>query len=358
MPKPKIATPWREIPDMVANRYKFLPTSVWTFGTNKLVKSIINDTNENIRKEKDFDSASYKTYGYSPVSISEFPEELARRIVAFWSEPHDMVLDNCMGRATRGVVTLMEGRNYIGVDIDSKTVENNRVVLSNYMKSRSKLKDLFNSFRLITANGCNISMIRDNSIDFNFTCPPYWCIEQYSGAEGDLSYCLTYESFLNMISLMVKEVYRTLKFGKFSVWVVGDFRIQGHFYNFHGDLIDIFKLAGFKHWDTIINVLKSPFTCRSVRATSTHYYTAKTHDYTLVFWKPSTTFIKHGRMPEGYHLRAKREQKRLNMFKDREEQPQLVQKEETKPERAKDYELSEPDPNFDWKKIINPDKGE
>ncbi|MYD31698.1 MAG: site-specific DNA-methyltransferase [Nitrospira sp. SB0661_bin_20] len=54
---------------------------------------------------------------------SKFPTELPRRAIKLFTDPDDIVLDCFMGSGTTALAALSEGRRYIGVDKEKKSVE-------------------------------------------------------------------------------------------------------------------------------------------------------------------------------------------------------------------------------------------
>jgi site-specific DNA-methyltransferase (adenine-specific) len=54
---------------------------------------------------------------------AKFPLELARRIVLLFSDKGDLVLDPFMGAGTTGLAAVRTGRNFIGIEKESKYVE-------------------------------------------------------------------------------------------------------------------------------------------------------------------------------------------------------------------------------------------
>lgn len=60
-----------------------------------------------------------------------FPEELARDQIITWSNPGDVVLDPMCGSGTTGKMAVLEGRNFIGIDISEKYVELSRNRINN-----------------------------------------------------------------------------------------------------------------------------------------------------------------------------------------------------------------------------------
>ena len=54
---------------------------------------------------------------------SKFPIELPRRLIRLFTEPWDTVLDCFIGSGTSAVAAIIEGRNYIGIDKEQKSVQ-------------------------------------------------------------------------------------------------------------------------------------------------------------------------------------------------------------------------------------------
>lgn len=54
---------------------------------------------------------------------SKFPVELARRAIKLYTDPGEIVLDCFVGSGTTAVAALIEGRQYIGIDKENKSVE-------------------------------------------------------------------------------------------------------------------------------------------------------------------------------------------------------------------------------------------
>lgn len=257
----------------VKEKYGFLPTSVKTFkNVPPKWKKIDGLLDINLERR----GADCK---YLPsLKYSKFSYELSEFVIKYWSEVNDTVLDPFMGWGIRGAVSICLKRNYIGFEISPSMHKNTSEFIS-------KVKDAnTGEYRAILGNGCLLNNISDSSIDFIFTCPPYWNIEKYESAKGQLSDCQTYEEFLKCIDEALSNCYRVLKPDKFCVWVVGDFR-KGGFKIFHKDVIDIAIKNGFIPWDIVISVLNSPFAWCQVGKCEKSRYTSKMHEYILVFKK-------------------------------------------------------------------------
>ena len=66
-----------------------------------------------------------------------FPEQLANDHIISWSNPGDLVLDPFVGSGTTAKMALLNGRNYIGVDISEEYCEIARKRISKYTQQQS-----------------------------------------------------------------------------------------------------------------------------------------------------------------------------------------------------------------------------
>ena len=247
-------------------------------------------------KERNSDSAETKFLlelcgksGYSARAAESFsimPANIVRRVIAFYSEPGDTVLDPCAGHNSRMQVTHEQGRNYIGYDVCHWFMEFNREVAGKIQKRDT---------RAFFGGECDIILREqssehleegDCSVDLVFTSPPYWDLEHYDDHPEQLGIGKTYEQFLDGLQRVAAECFRVLKPGKFCVFNVNDFRKDGRLYLYHADTLDRFQRAGFEPFDVIIMLWPSiPF--RSIFATQVERdkKTGKAHEYLLVFRK-------------------------------------------------------------------------
>lgn len=265
----------------VIQQFGFLNTSVWHLTKNPTLTLFLKDNSEArlIKRSNNSFLPGYK--------FSEFNPELARRIIKYWSEPGDTIYDSFPGRGTRGSVAFSLQRSYIGTEVSYSVFREVSKAYGFLCTSQLNPNPCHRlDLSIFHDDGCKRHhYIFDESIDMIFTCPPYWNLEKYESCTGQLSDCKSYEEFLEKIEDCVKECYRVLKPGKFSVWVVADFR-RKKFYCFHGDLINLHLKNGFLLWDVVINVLNSPFVSFKAQFNADMRYTSKTHEYVIVFKKP------------------------------------------------------------------------
>lgn len=62
-----------------------------------------------------------------------FPEQLANDHIISWSNPGDIVFDPFMGSGTTGKMALLNGRNFIGIELDKEyfAIAENRIRQAN-----------------------------------------------------------------------------------------------------------------------------------------------------------------------------------------------------------------------------------
>lgn len=73
---------------------------------------------------------------------AKFPIELPRRIIRLLTAPGDLVLDCFIGSGTTAVAAILEGRQYIGIDIEEKYVEMSRKACRRAVESLNGEKQL------------------------------------------------------------------------------------------------------------------------------------------------------------------------------------------------------------------------
>lgn len=214
-------------------------------------------------------------------ALSKFPQDVARTVVLFYTEPGDLVVDPFAGHNSRMELCVRAGRDYIGCDLSTQFMEFNR-------KRAEELRAEFKN-RKIKLYHCDS---RDQPMasgigDFTITSPPYWNREWYGNEPEQLGECSTYEEFLSSLKLCVAENYRTLKPGAFSVWFINDFRDKGRMYFYHCDLLRLGEEVGFLGHDIVVvdlgRGLRDGFVNEAVRCK----VIPKRHEYALVFRKPT-----------------------------------------------------------------------
>ena len=214
------------------------------------------------------------------IKYSQFNAELCEEIIKQWSNEGDIIVDPFAGWGTRAVVTETLGRRYEGYEISPNT----------YNRITQHTLGLGLRPNIILGDGVSMIDTPNDYADMILTCPPYHTLEYYEITPNQLTDIPKYKNFILKIEECIRNCWRVLKEDGYACWVVGDFRSEAKwkgFINYHGDIIEGFKKAGFKHWDTIILHNPSPLTPIVESNAIKWKYSAKVHEYLLVFKKVS-----------------------------------------------------------------------
>lgn len=200
-----------------------------------------------------------------------------RNLILRYSNPGEWILDQFMGSGT----TLIEGkllnRNVIGIDINPQAVSISEANLQFQCGKNSKVF-------IRNGNATNLYFIKNSSIDFICTHPPYANIIKYSnGIEGDIS-LFDVDEFLIAMRKVATEAFRVLKKKKMCAVMIGDIRKHGAVIPLGFRVMECFLQAGFTNKEIII---KEQHNCRS-----TDYWKKQNkkflllaHEYIFVFQK-------------------------------------------------------------------------
>lgn len=203
---------------------------------------------------------------------------IPRNIILRYSEVGDTVLDQFVGGGTTAVEAKLTGRNFIGIDINSKAVEISKSKCAFECDTTSLVDILQGDARKLT--------LENESIDLICTHPPYADIIHYSeDIDGDLS-LLSIKPFLMEIGKVAEECFRVLKKNKFCAILMGDTRKKGMVQPLAFETMRIFELAGFKTKEIII---KEQHNCKATGFWKTnsikHNFLLLAHEYLFVFKK-------------------------------------------------------------------------
>ena len=287
----------RKIRAEVISKYGEVPTSVWEGLYDKNEKGIIEYEERKQQKialkrheKMDYDKTSKKLVEAFSMSsqnvrgtsensgLSTFPPKLVERVVKFYSEPGDTVLDLCAGHNSRLQKTYELGRNYIGYDPSHKFMEFNRKVAKEITEGA-----LFasNNTIILREQSSEKLVEEDNSIDLIFTSPPYFCLEFYGDEPEQLGLSKDYPTFLSRMRTIIAEGYRVLKQDKFCVFNINDFRYEGKFYTYHCDIVRLFEEVGFKLHDIVIVKWNSSIGACFASQVESRKVCAKIHEYLI-----------------------------------------------------------------------------
>ena len=196
------------------------------------------------------------------------------------------VLDPFAGGSVRGLVSVLLGNEYTGIDLSEKQIKAN---IKNY-KAIADKQDLngndLNAPNWINDDSTNIDLLVKEKHDFLLTCPPYADLEVYSDDPRDISN-MSYEDFKKAYNEIIAKATAKLKDNAFAAIVVGEVRDKkGYYYNFVGDTVEAFRAAGMKFYNECI--LLNQIATGAMRADkqfSASRKVVKTHQNVLVFVK-------------------------------------------------------------------------
>ena len=214
-------------------------------------------------------------------TLSTFSPALCRKIVLFYTNPGDKVVDPFAGHNSRMEPTVMAGRHYYGQDLSHSFMLHNE-------KRAEELRKVFPDAKIKLHEGDSREMlVPDNFGDFTITSPPYWNIEMYGPEKEQLGRLPGgYQGFLDGLGAVLKENFRVLKPGAYCVWFVNDFRFKGKFYPYHNDTINLGIAAGFiMHDITIVDYGRSQASVFYNNCFKNKIL-PKEHEYGIVFRKP------------------------------------------------------------------------
>lgn len=223
---------------------------------------------------------SFKDRGEWATHKGDYPGNcspyVVRNLLLKYSNENDIVLDQFVGSGTTVIESLLLNRKVIGIDINERAL--------NITKSR--IKDIEGKFKLIKGNAINLEL-KDESVNFICTHPPYMDIIKYSdGIEGDIS-LLSGGDFYNSISSVAKESYRVLKDKSYCAILIGDIRRNGLIMPVGLNLMDLFLKHGFLLKEIII---KEQHNCKS---TDKWEQIAKKRNFLLIKHEYIFIFIKN-----------------------------------------------------------------
>lgn len=222
---------------------------------------------------------SFKERGEWATHKGDYPGNcspyVVKNLLIKYSNKNDIVLDQFVGSGTTMIESLLLNRKTIGIDINDKAL--------NITKSR--IKDIGGKYKLIRGDATKLKL-KNKSIDFICTHPPYMDIIKYSnGIKGDIS-LLSGEEFYNSIKLVAKESFRVLKEKCYCAILIGDVRKNGLIVPVGFNVMELFLNEGFLLKEIII---KEQHNCKStdkwIEIAKKRNFLLIQHEYIFVFQK-------------------------------------------------------------------------
>ena len=191
------------------------------------------------------------------------------KLILMFTKPNMVVLDPFCGIASTLKAAAICNRNAIGIEISPKWVQLGKERLKNELSSECQER---NNLRIIRGDCLQrIKKIKDESIDYIVTSPPYWKIlskmgdhkvkseriekglaTKYSNSPSDFGNINDYDEYLLKLNQVSQECYRVLKEEKYFSLIVSDFYHKSQYFPFHLDCINLVSKTGFIQRGTII----------------------------------------------------------------------------------------------------------
>ena len=186
----------------------------------------------------------------------------------------EWVLDPFLGGGTTGIEAWRLKRNFIGVDINPKVIDDNKQRLSNvYSGSHINIR---------LGDARNLCFIKNESVSLICLHPPYHDIIHYSkDIEGDLS-LMVLKDFYASIQSIAKEAYRIVKKNKYVAFMIADVRKNGYIEPLGARCLHVFINEGFKLKETVI---KEQHNCKSTSKWQNRSFLLIKHEYLFIFKK-------------------------------------------------------------------------
>jgi len=145
--------------------------------------------------------------------------EVVRNLILRYSQEWDYLLDPMIGWGTTAIEAKLLNRNIMACDINPESLELAKSMMDFDSPHSPKIEFKLNDTR-------DLSFLKDDSIDFVLTHPPYADIIKYSEEkiDGDISHIHDIDKFSDEIEKAAKEYYRVLKPWKFCAILIGDTR--------------------------------------------------------------------------------------------------------------------------------------
>lgn len=227
--------------------------------------------------------------------ISEFDPVLAELMIRWFSKEGDLILDPFAGGPTRGLVSGVLGRDYLGYDVYEAQVCANELAKKRAMESH------YVSGSVIWGIADSaIAIPRAPAADMIFTCPPYFNLERYGTQYNDISNSPDYKTFLHKYADILLKAEERLKKGGFFVVVVSDVREKlcnkdlatGQYLGFVYDTMDILKFSGLKFYNELVLVNQAgTLPTRAYQPFRRSKKIGRQHQTVLVFYKGDLTML-------------------------------------------------------------------
>jgi len=208
--------------------------------------------------------------------------QVVRNLILRYSNEGDTVLDPMIGGGTTLIECKLTGRKGIGIDINPQAIK--------IARERLRFDYLYyQPQHLYIGDARKLKTVKNNSIDFVLTHPPYADIINYSDGriKADLSNIHSIDAFCDEIETVAQECFRVLKPDKYCAILIGDTRRKKFYIPLAYKVMERFLKAGFVLKEDIIKVQHN---CKAtgfwVKKSKEYNFLLIMHEHIFVFYKP------------------------------------------------------------------------
>ncbi len=249
-------------------------------GISNVRNNRIKVDRDNQKRSEDAASDRIGVGNQQRAGLSIMPAELVEFFIKYYSRPGDVYLDPFMGQGVQMQVAKALGLHYYGYDLSTEFFQYISAV-------KERIDNGTTVINITHGDSRKPDAIPDGLGDFSFHSPPYWDIEYYGKEQEQLGYQKSYPEFLDGMEEVAAAWLPKFKPGAWHIVNVNDIRVDGKFYPYHADTIDLFCRAGWELHDIWIieglvgglpKVFGVDFNLKRIAP--------KVHEYALVFRKP------------------------------------------------------------------------
>jgi len=173
--------------------------------------------------------------------------------------------------------------------------------------------------RLVQGDARHVPFIKDESVHLAVTSPPYWTLKRYNENPNQLGHVVDYETFLNELAQVWKEMHRILVPGGRLVCVVGDVCLSRRNFGrhvvfpLHSDIAVVCRRIGF---DNLNPIIWHKISNANYEINNGSKFLGKPYEPNAII-KNDIEFILMQRKPGGYRQPTER-QRKLSMISKEE----------------------------------------
>lgn len=193
-----------------------------------------------------------KLTGSSLTGTSEFDPVLCETLIRWFCPPGGKIIDPFSGGNVRGIVSMLLGAIYHGVDIRQEQITENYDSLETV---RNESNETITP-RWYCGDSAEINTILGDEAPFDFflMCPPYGDLEKYSDDPNDLSN-MPYGDFIRSYRDIISKTVSLLADNAFCAVVVSDIRDKkGMYRGFTMATIEAFESCGCHFYNDIVKL--------------------------------------------------------------------------------------------------------